>query len=35
MQTTGTVIDLTNPERPEIQLPVKPAEKQPDLKGQP
>ena len=35
MQVTGTVIDLSNPERPEIQLPVKPADKKPDVKGQP
>jgi len=35
MQATGTVIDLSNPERPEIQLPVKPADKKPAVKGQP
>lgn len=35
MQATGTVIDLSNPERPEIQLPVKPADKNQVLKKQP
>ena len=35
MQANGTLIDLSNPERPEIQLPVMPADKNPDLKRQP